>query len=223
MANHLATGMSEEVPTPLEVQIECSHTGMANVAELVENPRNPNKHPASQIELLAKIIANQGWRSPIVISKRSGLIVKGHGRYEAALKLGLDTVPIDEQDYESEEEELADMIADNRLSELGLMERGELKNLIGELDTGEFDLDLTGYMEADLAAMMSEYFDPDYSILDEDGVDEKLGELTDGVKKGIVIEFKPADFEHATAVVKAARERGVYIGQELVKMLEAMQ
>ena len=173
--------MSEtEVPTP-EVGIECSHTRMADVAELVENPRNPNKHPASQIELLAKIIANQGWRSPIVISKRSGLIVKGHGRYEAALKLGLDTVP------------------------------------------GEFDLDLTGYMEDDLSSMMSEYFDADYSILDEDGVDEKLGDLTDGVKKGIVIEFKPADFEHATAVVKAARGKGVYIGQELVKMLEAMQ
>ena len=211
--------MSEtEVPTP-EVGIECSHTRMADVAELVENPRNPNKHPASQIELLAKIIENQGWRSPIVVSKRSGFIVKGHGRFEAALKLGLDQVPIDEQEYESEAKEWADMIADNRLSELGLMERTELKNLIQDLDTGEFDLELTGYMEDDLASMMSEYFDADYSILDEDGVDEKLGSLSSGVKKGIVIEFTPEDFDHATEVVKAARGKGIYIGEILVQAL----
>jgi len=210
-----------EVPSP-EVSTACSHTSMANLADLVENPRNPNKHPDSQIELLAKIIAKQGWRSPIVVSRRSGFIVKGHGRYLAAKQLGLDKVPIDEQDYQNEAAEWSDMIADNRLSELGLMERNELKDLIQELDTGEFDLELTGYMEEDLASMMSEYFDADYSILDEDGVDEKLGSLSSGVKKGIVIEFTPEDFDHATEVVKAAREKGIYIGEILVKTLSEL-
>ena len=47
----------------------------------VEHPRNPNKHSDKQIALLAKIIRNQGWRNPIVVSADSGFIVAGHGRW----------------------------------------------------------------------------------------------------------------------------------------------
>ena len=173
-----------EVPMPITAPIECSHTRMADVAELVENPRNPNKHSASQIELLAKIIANQGWRSPIVVSKRSGFIVKGHGRYQAALKLGLDQVPIDEQEYESEAKEWADLIADNRLAELAEINRGELKDLLGDLDDGAFDMDLTGFLEDDLADLMSEFAPENEGLTDEDAVPEvpeeptsKLGQI----------------------------------------------
>ena len=52
--------------------------------DLVPHPRNPNKHGDNQIALLAKIIGNQGWRNPIVVSERSGFIVAGHGRLGAA-------------------------------------------------------------------------------------------------------------------------------------------
>ena len=55
--------------------------------ELVPNPRNPKQHPQSQVTLLAKVIGHQGWRSPIVVSTRSGFIVAGQGRYEAAKAL----------------------------------------------------------------------------------------------------------------------------------------
>jgi len=167
-----------------EVETKCSHTRLADIADLVENPRNPNGHPDSQIELLAKIIASQGWRSPIVVSKRSGFIVKGHGRYQAALKLGLDQVPIDEQEYESEAKEWADMIADNRLAELADIDRSDLKDLLSDLDTGDFDMDLTGFLEDDLSSLMSEFEEESEGLTDEDAVPEvpeeptaKLGQI----------------------------------------------
>jgi len=141
----------------MEVPVNCSYTTLKDVADLVENPRNPNGHPDSQIELLGKIIANQGWRSPIVVSKRSGFIVKGHGRYQAALKIGASKVPVDEQDYETEAQEWADLIADNRLSELAEIDKSELKDLLLDLDDGDFDMDLTGFLEEDLADLMSEF------------------------------------------------------------------
>lgn len=175
--------MREEVPTPVKVQIECSHTRMADVADLVENPRNPNEHPDSQIELLAKIIANQGWRSPIVVSKRSGFIVKGHGRYQAALKLGLDEVPIDEQEYANEAKEWADLIADNRLSELAEINRGELKDLLGDLDDGAFDMDLTGFLEDNLADLMSEY-NPE--IAEHSGAGATMQEAKEGYEESVI-------------------------------------
>ena len=63
----------------------CAHTELVDIASLVENPRNPNRHPEKQIEALAKIIQYQGWRNPIVVSKRSRFIVKGHGCLLAAI------------------------------------------------------------------------------------------------------------------------------------------
>ena len=63
---------------------------MVDIEKLVGNPRNPNKHPRNQIELPDKIIKAQGWRNPIVVSKRSGFVVKGHGRLAATRLLGLE-------------------------------------------------------------------------------------------------------------------------------------
>jgi ParB-like chromosome segregation protein Spo0J len=63
--------------------VHCVYDKMVPIAKLKPNPANPNKHPASQVELLAKIISAHGWRAPITVSNRSGLIVRGHGRLEA--------------------------------------------------------------------------------------------------------------------------------------------
>lgn len=57
----------------------CAHDKIVPIKELRENPLNPNKHPDDQIRALAAIIKATGWRQPITVSTRSGLIVKGHG------------------------------------------------------------------------------------------------------------------------------------------------
>ena len=122
----------------------CAHTELVETEKLVPNPRNPNRHPESQIKLLAKIIRAQGWRNPIVVSKRSGFVIKGHGRLDAAKLLECEKVPVDFQDYDNEAAEWADMLADNRIAELAETDDEELKKLIQELD-GKIDLDLTGF------------------------------------------------------------------------------
>ena len=143
------------------VNIECAHTEMMDIEKVIPNPRNPNKHGESQINLLAKIIAAQGFRAPITVSKRSGFIVRGHGRLMAARVLGMEKVPVDVQEYESEAAEWADLIADNRLSELSDMDMGSLKDLLLDLDIGDFDMDLTGFDEKELEAMMTQFHIPD--------------------------------------------------------------
>ena len=136
--------------------ILCAHSAVWPVADLKPNPRNPNKHSAGQIALLAKIISTVGWRAPIVVSKRSGLVVKGHGRLEAAKLAGLTSAPVDVQDYADEAAEMADMIADNRLAELAEMDLPSLKDLLQELDTGALDMELVGFTEEALAQLMSQ-------------------------------------------------------------------
>ena len=79
------------------IEAHCAFDKEVDVVDLVPHPRNPNKHSDKQIALLAKIIGNQGWRNPIVVSERSGFIVAGHGRLGAARVLNVEKVPVDLQ------------------------------------------------------------------------------------------------------------------------------
>ena len=135
-------------------EIHCCCDAVVPLAEIRPNPRNPNTHPERQVALLAKLIRDHGWRLPISVSRRSGMIVRGHGRLAAARLLGLDCAPVDYQDYPSDEAELADLIADNAVAELAELDMPAVKDLILELDTGALDLELTGYDMRALEEMM---------------------------------------------------------------------
>ena len=152
------------------IPVYCSHTAIVATESLVPNPRNPYEHPDEQVALLAKIVAGQGWRNPIVVSARSGFIVKGHCRLMAAQLLDKDSVPVDVQEYASEAAEHADLIADNRLAELAEVNRAELKDLIETVDTGEIDLDFTGHVKSEIEALMTAAGDlnPDDYQIDPD-------------------------------------------------------
>ena len=142
----------------MSIPIYCAHTRLVDPNSLKPNPANPNRHSAHQIQLLASIIQEQGWRNPITLSKRSGLIVRGHGRLEAALLIGCETVPVDEQDYATEAEELADLLADNRLAELAELDEDELKRLLKTIQESDpaFDLELTGFMDDEIRKLFDD-------------------------------------------------------------------
>ncbi len=142
----------------MSIPIYCAHTRLADPNSLQPNPANPNRHSAHQIQLLASIIQEQGWRNPITLSKRSGQIVRGHGRLEAALLIGCEIVPVDEQDYATEAEELADLLADNRLAELAELDEGELKRLLKSIQESDpsFDLELTGFMDDEIRKLFED-------------------------------------------------------------------
>lgn len=117
------------------VPVFCAHDAIVPLKELKPNPKNPNQHPPEQIKLLASIIRATGWRGPITVSKRSGFIVKGHGRMMAAELGDLTEVPVDYQDYTSEAEELADLTADNRIAELATTDNKLLAEVFADIDT----------------------------------------------------------------------------------------
>jgi len=144
------------------MKFNCSYTSLEDIHKLIPNPKNPNNHPDKQIAMLSKIIDYQGQRSPVVVSKRSGFIVKGHGRLEALQKLGWDKVAVDYQEYESEAQEYADLIADNKIAELAKHDDSLMLDTIKDLDMQDFDFELLGMddfvlpIEADPAKDMIE-------------------------------------------------------------------
>lgn len=141
------------------IPVYCAYDEIVPIGQLRPNPKNPNKHPQDQIEKLGKIIRGNGWRNPITVSTRSGLIVKGHGRLLTAQLEELKEVPIEYQNYESEEAELADLTADNRIAELAEIDSKMLADVFADIDTGAIDFELSGYSEEeykDIATALSE-------------------------------------------------------------------
>lgn len=119
------------------VPVFCAHDAIVAIEKLIPNPKNPNTHPDAQIQALGRIIRQTGWRAPITVSKRSGFIVKGHGRLAAAKLEGLTEVPVDYQNYTNEAEEYADLVADNRIAELAEIDNKLLADIFADIDTGE--------------------------------------------------------------------------------------
>ena len=137
------------------VPVFCAHDAIVDVTKLVPNPKNPNQHPDNQIQLLGRIIRQAGWRQPITVSKRSGFIVKGHGRLAAALLEGMKEAPVDYQNYTTEAEEYADLVADNRIAELAETDNKLLADIFAEIDTGEIPMELTGYTEDEVEGLVT--------------------------------------------------------------------
>lgn len=107
------------------------------------NPKNRNKHPADQVDAIVKVLRYQGFRRPVTISNRSGLLVCGEGRYLAAKKLGMTAIPATYQDYENEAQEYADGIADNALDKWADLDLAAINLDIGDLGP-DFDIDVLG-------------------------------------------------------------------------------
>lgn len=137
------------------VPVFCAYDEIVEVERLIPNPKNPNTHPDAQIQALGRIIRQTGWRQPITVSRRSGFIVKGHGRLSAALLEGLAAAPVEYQNYTSEAEEYADLVADNRIAELAEIDNKMLADIFADIDTGELPLELTGFTEDEVAGLIT--------------------------------------------------------------------
>lgn len=156
--NNISDWRTEAEPravTPEGVPVFCAYDELAPIGKCVPNPGNPNTHPPKQIALLAAIIKGQGWRKPITISRRSGFVVAGHGRLEAAQLLGASVVPVEYQQYATEAEEYADLMADNRIAELAEMNTSALADMLQSMDTGEMPLEMSGYTADDLEELLN--------------------------------------------------------------------
>lgn len=110
-----------------------------NVADLTPYAKNAKKHPSAQVDRIANSIREFGFKQPIVIDN-DNIIVIGHGRYEAAKRLGYDTVPCVVADDLTDAQIKALRLADNKTNE----SEWDLDFLTVELDDIT-DIDMTQF------------------------------------------------------------------------------
>jgi hypothetical protein len=109
--------------------------------QIVPFDRNPRTHPAWQITQIAASIEEFGFVNPILLGA-DGIIIAGHGRFEAARLIGLEVVPVIRLGHLNSEQRRALVIADNKIAENAQWDMDLLRELVGELHAEHFDLDL---------------------------------------------------------------------------------
>lgn len=115
---------------------------------------NPRDNDAG-VGAVAASIRNFGFRQPVVVDEQDVIIV-GHTRYKAALKLGLAEVPVHVAKGLTPEQARAYRIADNQTATLSAWDDGKLAAELMELQKADFDLALTGFPEDEVLRLLTQ-------------------------------------------------------------------
>lgn len=166
---------------------------------------NSKLHPAGQIQEIAEKIEKFGFDVPIVIDTK-GVIIKGHGRREAACKLKLIKVPVIVRDIDPALARAA-RIADNKVAE-SPWDLGMLRKEFGDLREIGMDLQLTGFDPSEIAAITEGWSSDLSEVL-------KHAPNSDGIISVIKISCHRDDHEKLKGFLTAAIQKSKFKGVQV--------
>ena len=124
------------------------------IEDVIPYDRNP-RHNDGAVDAVARSIEEFGFRQPIVVTEDHVIIV-GHTRWKAALKLGMKTVPVHVASGLTPEQIRAYRIADNKLGELAGWDETLLAEELRQLEALSMDMELLGFTQDDLRQLYGE-------------------------------------------------------------------
>ena len=127
---------------------------MMNISDIHPYERTPRNNDAA-VDAVAKSIKEFGWRAPIVVDKDM-VIVAGHTRLKAAIKLGLTEVPVHVAKDLTPEQIQAYRIADNKTGEIAEWNYELLPFELKDLQAADFDLSLLGFDTSELEKLLAD-------------------------------------------------------------------
>ena len=116
------------------------------ISELTEYEKNSRTHSNEQIKQLSAAIKKFGFTQPIICDENK-MILAGHGRYKAAMELGLKMVPCRILESLTEKEKKAYIIADNKIAEISEWHEDNLLAELSELQDFDIDGDLNSLFD----------------------------------------------------------------------------
>ena len=131
---------------------------------------NPRQNDGEAVDAVVASIKRFGFASPI-IARMDGEVIAGHTRLKAALKLGLDRVPVRYMDLDPADAKLL-ALADNRVGEIADWDDDRLSDILNELQAEGVDIDGIGWSAEELAEIMALGAEPDELPMEAD-----LGDL----------------------------------------------
>jgi len=142
-----------------------------NINPAVYNPRKDLQPGDQEYDKLKKSILEFDMVEPLIWNKRTGNLVGGHQRLKILKELGIKHVEVSVVDL-SEVKEKALNLALNKIQ--GEWDFPRLKDLVEELDTGEFDMEITGFDLTEIEDLMTQFHTPEEGLTDDDEIPEKV-------------------------------------------------
>ena len=137
------------------------------VQKLIPYAKNSRTHSDEQVSQIAASIKEFGWTNPILVDGDNGIIA-GHGRLLAANRLGYTSVPVIELAHLTKTQKAALIIADNKLALNSGWDTAMLSVELEYLKDDGFDLDLLGFDDKELTALLQPKIHE--GLTDEDAV-----------------------------------------------------
>ena len=181
-----------------------------NINTVKANPNNPRVIKDDKFRKLVQSIKDFPEMleiRPIVVNQDM-IVLGGNMRLKACKEAGLKEVPIIQAGNLTEKQQREFIIKDN-------VSGGEWD---WELLANEWDTELLDEWGLDVWKPEEEV---DYSILDDEDLQDELQGMADGVKKAIQIEFEPEHYEEAYELVKFWREQDAYVGKMVLDFLKS--
>ena len=127
---------------------------LVDMKSIKPDPQNARTHPDRNIETIKSSLSHYGQRKPIVVNRPTMHIEAGNGMYEAAKLLGWSKIAVVLVDDDGATAKGYGTI-DNKSSDLSEWNLPVLKDILEELDSGAFDMDLTGFDMSELEDLMT--------------------------------------------------------------------
>lgn len=124
------------------------------IGKLVPYVNNARTHSPEQITKLRSSLREFGFVNPVIIDKDYGILA-GHGRVAAARAEGMESVPCVFVDHLTEAQKKAYILADNRFALDAGWDEEMLRVEIEALQGMDFNLDLTGFDEVEIADLFA--------------------------------------------------------------------
>ena len=144
------------------------------IEKLKPYEKNTRKHQKLDVDNIARSIEKYGMNDAIGIWGEDNIIVEGHGRMMACMKLGIDEVPCVRLDHLTDEQRREYAIAHNATAELSVWDGANLLEELSELDLSDFDFNL-GVMAEEEKEAEEDNFDVDSATPEEP--EAKLGDV----------------------------------------------
>lgn len=185
-------------------------TELVKLSVVIPNKNNPRIIKDDKFKKLVKSIQDFPKMleiRPIVVDENN-IVLGGNMRLKACKEAGLKEVYIVKANNLTEEQKQEFIVKDN-------------------VGFGEWDWDiLANEWESEKLEewgldVWQSPVEVDYSILEDEDIDDQLNDMADGVKKAIQIEFEAEHYEEAYEIVKFWRERSAYVGGMIMEHLKA--
>lgn len=158
------------MPSKTATQIEIRRIPIRDIKRAPYNPRKTLQPGDPAYERMKKSILAFGLVEPLVWNEHNGVLIGGHQRLTILEKeLGLTEVEVSVVRIPNERDEKALNLALNKHA--GEWDFTALANLVMELDTGDLDMEITGFTETELEKLAI-WTPPNTGLTDENAVPE---------------------------------------------------